>query len=83
MAKKPTVRKTFLATLVINRFNLYINIGADPRIKGQVRCMTFNGSGIRDIHRVLGGSIAGILIILRLWFKTSEEPLVEGHFKRV
>lgn len=45
--------------------------------------MTFNGSGIRDIQRVLGVSIAGILMILRLWFKTLEEPLVEGHFKRV
>lgn len=57
--------------------------GADPRIKRQVRCMTFNGSGIRDIQRVLGVSIAGILMILRVWFKTIEEPLIEGHFKRV
>ena len=45
--------------------------------------MTFNGSGIRDIQRVLGVSIAGILMILRLWFKTLEEPQPEGHFKRV
>ena len=45
--------------------------------------MTFNGSGIRDIHRVLGVSIVGILMVLRVWFKTLEEPLIEGHFKRV
>ena len=45
--------------------------------------MTFNGSGIRDIHRVLSVSIAGILMILRVWFKTSEKLMVEGHFKRV
>ena len=57
--------------------------GADPRIKRQVRSMTFNGSGIRDIQRVLGVSIAGILMILRLWFKTLEEPQPKGHFKRV
>ena len=61
----------------------YLYKGADPRIKRQVRCMTFNGSGIRDIHRVLGVSIVGILMILRVWFKTLEEPLIEGHFKRV
>ena len=34
--------------------------------------MTFNGSGIRDINRVLSVSIAGILMILRVWFKTLE-----------
>jgi insertion element IS1 protein InsB len=61
----------------------YLYKGADPRIKRQVRCMTFNGSGIRDIHRVLGVSIVGILMILRVWFKTLQEPLIEGHFKRV
>ena len=57
--------------------------GADPRIKRQVRAMTLNGSGIRDIQRVLGLSIVGILMILRLWFKTLAEPMVEGHFKSV
>ena len=45
--------------------------------------MTFNGSGIRDIQRVLGLSIGGILLILRMWFKNIEEPVVKGHFKRV
>ena len=44
--------------------------------------MTFNGSGSRDIQRVLGLSIGGILLILRMWFKNIEEPVVEGHFKR-
>lgn len=36
--------------------------------------MTFNGSGIRDIQRVLGVSIAGILMKLRVWFKTVDAP---------
>lgn len=57
--------------------------GADPRIKRQVRCMTFNGSGIRDIQRVCGISIAGILLILRKWFRQIQEPIVQGHFKKV
>ena len=45
--------------------------------------MSFHGSGIRDIHRILGVSIAGILMILRVWFITLDEPLFERHFKRV
>ena len=45
--------------------------------------MTLNGSGIRDIQRVLGLSICGILFILRCWFKTLDEPIIEGHFKSV
>ena len=45
--------------------------------------MTLNGSGIRDIHRVLGISIVYILFILRVWFKTLNEPVIKGHFKRV
>jgi insertion element IS1 protein InsB len=57
--------------------------GADPRIKRQVCCMTLNGSGIRDIHRVLGVSIVGIIWMLRAWFKKMEEPVVSGHIKRV
>jgi hypothetical protein len=31
----------------------------------------------------LGVSILGILMILRVWFKTLEDPLIEGHFKRI
>lgn len=42
-----------------------------------------NASGIRDIGRVLGLSIGCILLILRTWFKTLEEPRVQGSFKRV
>jgi len=45
--------------------------------------MSLNGSGIRDIQRVLGLTLVTILFILRNWFKTLEEPVVEGHFKNV
>ena len=45
--------------------------------------MTFNGSGIREIQRVLGLSVASTLLILRMWFKNIEEPVVKGQFKRV
>ena len=45
--------------------------------------MTLNRSGIRDIQRVLGISIVCILFILRGWFKTLDEPVIKGHFKRV
>ena len=61
----------------------YAYKGADPRIKRQVRSMSLNSSGIRDIHRVLGVSIVCILSILRLWFKKLEPPTVEGNYKSV
>lgn len=57
--------------------------GADPRNKRLVRAMSLNGSGIRDIQRVLSISIVTILFILRNWFKTLQEPVVTGHFKQV
>jgi insertion element IS1 protein InsB len=61
----------------------YTYKGANPRNKQLVRSMTMNGSGIRDIQRVLGLSIVCILLILRNWFKQLDEPVVSGHFKRV
>lgn len=61
----------------------YKNQGADPRNQRLARSMAMNGSGIRDTHRVLKISIVCILFILRQWFKTLEEPLVSGHFKKV
>ena len=87
--KKPTVLKTFCATLAVNNHFgdpiqfAYKYKGADHRIKRQVRSMTLNGSGIRDIQRVLGISICGILFILRYWSINLDEPVIEGHFKRV
>jgi hypothetical protein len=48
---------------------LYFYLGADPLKKGTVRGMTLNGSGIRDIQRVLGMSVVCILFALRTWFK--------------
>jgi insertion element IS1 protein InsB len=57
--------------------------GADPRKKRLVRSRSLNGSGIRDIQRVLGISIVTILFILRAWFKTLDEPVMQGHYKRV
>ena len=62
---------------------LYKYKGADPRNKRLVRSMTLNGSGIPDIQRVLRLSIVCILFILRVWFKSLDEPIIEGHFKRV
>ena len=61
----------------------YKNKGAGSKNKRLVRSMTLNCSGIRDIQRVLGISIVCILFILRVCFKTLDEPVVKGHFKRV
>lgn len=63
--------------------NEYKYKGADPRLKRYVKSMTLNGSGIRDIHRVLGISIVTILFILRNWFKSLDEPVVSGYYKQV
>jgi IS1 family transposase len=76
--------QNFCCRVCLKQFQLvYKYPGADPRNKRLVRSMTLNGSGIRDIQRVLGLSIVCILFILRLWFKTLDEPVVEGHFKHV
>ena len=82
--KKKNGNQNFYCHACQKQFQLHYQYkGADPRTKRLVRSMSFNGSGIRDIQRVLGLSIAGILLILRMWFKTIEEPVVAGHFKRV
>lgn len=61
----------------------YTYKGADPSNHRLVRAMSMNASGIRDIHRVLGISIGCILSILRVWFKSFDEPIVRGDFKQV
>ena len=82
--KKSNGNQNFYCHPCQKQFQLHYQYqGADPRNKRLVRSMTFNGSGIRDIQRVLGLSIVCILFILRTWFKTLDEPIVEGHFKRV
>ena len=82
--KKSNKNQNFYCHPCQKQFQLHYQYkGADPRTKRLVRSMTFNGSGIRDIQRVLGLSIGGILLILRMWFKNIEEPVVKGHFKRV
>ena len=45
--------------------------------------MTLNGSGIRDIKRVLGLSVVCILMALRSWFKQIPEPNFTGEYKEV
>ena len=47
----------------------YFYKGADSACKELVKSMTLNGSGIRDIQRVLQMSIVCILFVLRTWFK--------------
>ncbi len=82
--KKPTGKQNFYCNKCRKQFQyVYVYKGADPNIKGQVRSMTMNGSGIRDIQRVLGLSISCILFILRIWFKKIEEPICSGHYKEV
>ena len=82
--KKSNGNQNFYCHPCHKQFQLHYQYkGADPRNKRLVRSMTFNGSGIRNIQRVLGLSIVTILFILRTWFRTIGEPLIEGHFKRV
>ena len=45
--------------------------------------MSLNGSGIRDIQRVLKLSIGCILSILRKWFAQNREPSFEGSYASV
>jgi insertion element IS1 protein InsB len=81
---KKTGKQNFLCKDCNKQFQYsYINQGANPKNKNLVISMTLNSSGIRDIHRSLGISIAGILFILRTWFKKIEEPEVSGHYLTV
>ena len=45
--------------------------------------MTLNGSGIRDIAKVLGLSPVCILMVLRKWFNDIEEPKFRGSYNEV
>jgi transposase-like protein len=73
--KKRTGKQNFLCHGCKNRLQFeYSYRGADPGTKGLVCAMALNGSGIRDIQRVLRLSIACILVLLRGWFKQHGNP---------
>jgi IS1 family transposase/transposase-like protein len=57
--------------------------GANPLLKKQVCEMSMCASGIRDISKVLKMSAVTVIFILRLWFKSHEEPSFEGIFEEV
>ena len=82
--RKPTGKQNFLCQGCNKQFQYeYVYKGADPKNKAQVRLMTLNGSGIRDIHRVLKLSIVCILSILRKWFQQNKEPCFAGSYEQV
>ena len=82
--KKRTGKQNFLCHSCKKQFQYeYSYKGADPTKKELVKTMTLNGSGVRDIHRVLGLSLVCILFVLRNWFKQIEEPSFDGTYKEV
>lgn len=81
---KRTGKQNFLCHGCKKQFQYeYFYKGADPKKKGLVRSMTLNGSGIRDIQRVLGLSIVCILFVLRKWFRQQGEPFFTGRVDSV
>jgi IS1 family transposase/transposase-like protein len=82
--KKRTGKQNFLCHSCKKQFQYeYFYKGADPATKELLKTMTLNGSGIRDIHRVLQLSIVCILFALRTWFKQIDEPCFSGSYKEV
>ena len=82
--KKVTGKQNFICHSCKKQFQYeYAYKGANPHTKELVKKMTLNGSGIRDINRVLQLSPVCILFILRNWFKQIEEPSFEGTYKEV
>jgi len=82
--KKSTGKQNFFCHGCKKQFQChYVYKGANPHTKAMVRSMTLNGSGIRDIQRVLQLSIACILFTLRSWFKQHDEPKITGSYKQV
>jgi len=82
--KKKTGKQNFLCHKCRKQFQyVYFYQGANPVKKESVRKMTLNGSGIRDIQRVLGISIVCILFALRTWFKGIDEPSPMGSYREV
>lgn len=62
---------------------IYKYQGANPLLKKQVCEMSMCASGIRDISKVLKMSAVTVITILRLWFKSHQEPNFEGVFEEV
>jgi transposase-like protein len=62
------VCKIFIALIVVNSSNSPTNPKRQTHVLNDkyARCTTFNGNGIRDIQQVLGVSIVGIVMILRI-----------------
>ncbi len=82
--KKRTGKQNLLCHKCKKQFQCaYFYRGADPATKALVCSMTLNGSGIRDIQRVLGLSIVCILFVLRRWFRQHKEPCCQGSYKQV
>jgi len=82
--KKPSGKQNFYCNDCKKQFQYeYSYKGACPKNKHLIRTMTLNGSGIRDIQRVLGLSIICILMTLRYWFKQIPEPVFSGNYKEV
>lgn len=82
--KKRTGKQNMLCNKCKKQFQCeYFYRGGDPATKGPVCSMSLNGSGIRDIQRVLGLSIVCILFVLRGWVKQHKEPQCKGSYKQV
>ena len=82
---KRTGKQNFLCRNCRKQFQYaYYYRGANAATKALVRLMVLNGSGIRDISRVLNLSIGCIISILRHWFKQHKEPCFTGSsYKQV
>lgn len=82
--KKPKGEQNFYCHSCKKQFLYeYKYRGACPSNKKLLRFMTLNGSGIRDIMRVLGLSPVCIIMVLRKWFSSISEPNFTGSYKEV
>ncbi len=82
--KKATGKQNFFCHDCRKQFQYeYFYKGANPATKELVKKMTLNGSGIRDIERVLELSTGCILSILRNWFKKIDEPCLTGSYAEI
>ena len=81
---KPNGKQNFLCRSCGKQFQYFYKYrGADPRNKQLVCSMAMRASGIRDIHKVLRISICTVILVLRRWFSTLEEPNFKGKYRRV
>jgi insertion element IS1 protein InsB len=81
---KSTGKQNFYCKACHRQFQqTYTYQGANPLLKKQVCEMSMCVSGIRAIAKVLKMSAVTVIAILRLWFKTHQEPTFEGIFEEV